>query len=175
MVFTTTVTDRERRTKRCPRCGEVRSFEAFGFSPHRRGGGIRSICRTCHNRLQRERYAAAGEEGRKLAREAHRKWVAKNRSRRREYERRRGWRRHFGLSIEQFEQLVRKQGGGCAICAGKPPSGSVLCVDHDHATGEIRGLLCGPCNIGLARFKDDPVLLKRAVSYLRRPRSVSPR
>jgi hypothetical protein len=61
------------------------------------------------------------------------------------------------------------QGGRCAIC-GKVPRSRRLAVDHDHKTGEVRGLLCASgdfgCNKGLGYFNDDPELLRRAYEYL---------
>ncbi len=57
------------------------------------------------------------------------------------------------------------QGGGCAIC-GKRPGKVSLHVDHDHETGEVRGLLCVGCNNALGQFRDDLELLARASDYL---------
>jgi hypothetical protein len=65
--------------------------------------------------------------------------------------------------------MFTAQNGCCAICethAGK--GGDKLCVDHDHATGQVRGLLCGRCNTGLGQFKDSVPNLTRAISYLKR-------
>lgn len=65
-----------------------------------------------------------------------------------------------GLTVEEARHF--RQGKVCAICGGVDR----LCVDHDHATGEIRGVLCLNCNNGLGRFKDDPELLRKAIRYL---------
>ena len=65
-----------------------------------------------------------------------------------------------------YEQILAEQSGVCAICA-KPPNGSRLCVDHNHETGQVRGLLCYQCNTGLGSFRDDKGLLKSALAYLR--------
>jgi hypothetical protein len=59
--------------------------------------------------------------------------------------------------------LTRWQQGCCAICQ---ESGRQLVVDHDHATGQVRALLCPACNHGLGRFRDDPARLQRAIAYL---------
>lgn len=59
--------------------------------------------------------------------------------------------------------MVADQDGKCAICNTVP---KVLCVDHDHATGEIRGLLCHRCNKGLGHFYDDLRMLETAIEYL---------
>ena len=71
--------------------------------------------------------------------------------------------RTFGLSPEDLASLIAAQGGTCAICDGPPQH-----IDHDHATGNVRGVLCGPCNMGLGQFADDPQRLIQAATYLRR-------
>lgn len=70
-----------------------------------------------------------------------------------------------GLPLGGYAQMMAAQGGVCAICH-EPPSLRPLCVDHDHATGRIRGLLCTPCNHGLGFFKDDIHRLAGAMKYL---------
>lgn len=72
------------------------------------------------------------------------------------------------MTLEQYEALLAVQGGRCAICGGVNPSGRRLSVDHAHATKQVRGLLCGLCNRGLGAFRDDPILLRKAIGYLRR-------
>lgn len=78
-------------------------------------------------------------------------------------------RRRHGSATEA-ELLTRAQSGRCAICR-KPASGrrveAVLHRDHDHATGAVRGMLCGRCNKGLGLFNDDASLLLSAIGYLR--------
>jgi hypothetical protein len=71
----------------------------------------------------------------------------------------------YNLSVEQYEGMLATQGGVCAIC-GRPPRRNRLAVDHCHATGRIRGLLCSPCNRFLGHLRDSPALLKRAAKYL---------
>jgi hypothetical protein len=66
---------------------------------------------------------------------------------------------------DEFDQMMINQEGKCYICKGD--NGSIaLCIDHDHLTGKVRGLLCNKCNRGLGLFSDDLVLLKRAMNYL---------
>lgn len=71
----------------------------------------------------------------------------------------------LGLTVEQVEKLRKEQNNKCAIC-GQQPSKKRLSVDHNHKTGEVRGLLCNNCNAGIGHFKDDPKLLKKAIKYL---------
>lgn len=71
--------------------------------------------------------------------------------------------RLYGLTPEDVERMKREQGGRCLICKGK----AKLHVDHDHDSGKVRGLLCGPCNRALGMFRDNPKVLRRAVRYLK--------
>lgn len=73
----------------------------------------------------------------------------------------------MGVSVEQIEIWLARQGGRCAICRGNN-GGRRLYVDHCHATGKGRGLLCSTCNTGLGLFKDDPLVLQAAIEYLAR-------
>jgi hypothetical protein len=69
----------------------------------------------------------------------------------------------YGIEPEQYDTMFEKQKGLCAICQ----KNKKLCVDHNHFTGEIRGLLCHDCNRGLGSFRDNIDFLKRALEYLR--------
>lgn len=70
------------------------------------------------------------------------------------------------LTEEEYQRVFEHQGGKCAICR-RPPVKYKLSVDHDHATGEVRGLVCRQCNKGLAYFRDDQQRLLRASEYIR--------
>jgi hypothetical protein len=77
--------------------------------------------------------------------------------------------RNYNLTQAQYEEMLKVQNGCCAICS--TPQSALPCalaVDHDHATGAIRGLLCGLCNQGLGLFRDRPDLLNAAIAYLKR-------
>ncbi len=76
----------------------------------------------------------------------------------------------YGMTEEQYAAMLDAQGGGCAICRTTEWNGRhpVPHVDHDHRTGEVRGILCHACNLGLGKFKDDPDLLRAAIAYLTR-------
>lgn len=77
--------------------------------------------------------------------------------------------RNYGLSKDDYYQMLDNQDGKCAICK-REDSGTVtseyLFVDHCHTTGKVRGLLCDKCNRGLGYFKDDIDIMKRAINYL---------
>jgi hypothetical protein len=65
-----------------------------------------------------------------------------------------------------YDVLVEAQDGRCLICGERPEIN--LSVDHDHHTGQVRGLICNPCNIAIAKAKDSPALLRAMADYLER-------
>ena len=79
--------------------------------------------------------------------------------------------KRYGITIEQYNEMLAEQNGCCAICE-KPEANEIggkttsLAVDHDHTTGKIRALLCSNCNRGLGLFNDDAALLAKAQSYV---------
>lgn len=75
------------------------------------------------------------------------------------------YQRHYGITVADYEQMRKQQGGRCAICL---TLGDKLHVDHCHKSTKVRGLLCGRCNKGLGLFKDEPERLQRAMHYLLR-------
>lgn len=76
--------------------------------------------------------------------------------------------RLYGITLAEYEALGRRQRWRCAICDRTAyPAGSRLVPDHNHDTGEVRGLLCGPCNSGLGLFGEKPDRLQAAAEYLR--------
>lgn len=82
---------------------------------------------------------------------------------------------NYGVTEIQYMQMLEEQGHACAICGSTEWLGAgrncgTPCVDHDHSTGVVRGLLCGHCNKGLGQFMDDPARLRAAAQYLERRR-----
>jgi len=76
----------------------------------------------------------------------------------------------YGMSLEEFTDLLAKQGGGCAICGATKGNkkSDRLFVDHDHKTGKVRGLLCSQCNCMLGYSRDKVSNLRRGIQYLER-------
>lgn len=73
----------------------------------------------------------------------------------------------FGLTVDEYNDLLSVQGGKCAICRTRTDRQKQhMAVDHCHQTGKIRGILCSSCNKGIGHFKDNPTLLNRAIVYL---------
>lgn len=120
------------------------------------------------NRRRRERYATDPEYREKV------KSQSRLRNQRNPRAKKNGrLKAEFGITIEQYNAMLERQGGVCAIC-GEPMKkigekgkrNHSMYVDHDHKTGKVRGLLCNQCNFGLGQFRDDPILLAKAIEYL---------
>jgi hypothetical protein len=124
--------------KRCPDCGETKPLEAFPRNKNTKDGR-HTYCKPCHNARGKETY----ERLYGGTRHYH-------------------LRRRYGIGAAEFDELVRQQGGVCAICGREDPEH----VDHDHATGDVRGILCFNCNGGLGQFHDSIEFLEAAAAYL---------
>jgi hypothetical protein len=166
--------------KRCRLCGDVQPLEEF----HRAAGmrdGHRNECKTCFRAIARKRYQADPQK----AKDAVRRWQEENpehlRAYRMEYrnrpERKRAmrdlyYRRTYGITADEADEILAAQNGRCAICCTPAPERlASMHLDHDHDTGAIRGFLCIDCNHGLGKLRDSPDLLLRALVYLRQQQS----
>ena len=107
------------------------------------------------------------EEQKKVRDIRFKKWKMDNKERKKQYDREYNLMKNFNLSIDEYNKILDGQNGCCAIC--KTPQSELtreLSVDHNHDTGEIRGLLCSNCNRGIGHLKDDITILQSAISYL---------
>jgi hypothetical protein len=75
-------------------------------------------------------------------------------------------RRRYGMNEEQFVAMMERQGNACAICRSKSWGSHGPCIDHDHGSGIVRGLLCDDCNVLLGRAKDSASILRASIHYL---------
>lgn len=134
-------------TRACARCGEHKSPSAF----HRQTGGrdgLHSQCRSCRKEYNRNHYSSHGRD--KHLRDT------------------------YGITAQQYAEMLAKQRGVCAICGGNETvAGRPLVVDHCHSSGAIRGLLCDPCNKSLGGFRDNTSVLASAILYLENARCAS--
>jgi Recombination endonuclease VII len=85
--------------------------------------------------------------------------------------------RAYGMTVVDFESLMDSQNQQCAICGHSDQSKPKMfpLIDHDHNTSMVRGILCNDCNLGLARFKDNSGLLRKAIEYLEKSRGAMDR
>lgn len=79
----------------------------------------------------------------------------------------------YGISLEQYDLILKQQDGKCAICLREERSKNkadgvvkALAIDHNHITGVVRGLLCSSCNRGISKLGENPMILRRAADYL---------
>ena len=161
-------------TLRCSGCKETKPRTAFNTRTDR-ARGYASQCKAC--KILR-RSAVAAEK----RRAGYRLWVAKNpdkaklatqrwRAKNKEYcreKRRSGTLARYGLTPAMYDALFAAQGNRCAICAADKSAGKGWSVDHNHATGKVRAILCSACNTGIGLLRDDPGLLETAATYLRK-------
>lgn len=142
--------------KVCPRCKITKPLDQFSSSGRPELGpvrNVRSYCKPCGIDVDREY--------RRRHPDRHRKYTL------------RGNLRKYGITPEQYSELLLTQGRRCAICGTEEPGNKKnsagetrFAVDHDHTTGKIRGLLCSRCNNGIGHFGDDVALMARAIAYL---------
>jgi hypothetical protein len=162
--------------KRCTVCGELKPLDEFYRAAGMRDGR-RSDCKDCNLAAKRARVALDPQANRDRVK----RWQLENRERyrakQREYVesgRKAAWdrksylRRKYGITLEQYDEMLAAQGGACAICKKPRPEERTLHVDHDHLTGEIRGLLCFRCNNALGDLDEEYELFVKAADYLDR-------
>jgi hypothetical protein len=77
--------------------------------------------------------------------------------------------KNYGITSDQYRDMMDRQAGGCAVCGSETSDiiGRRLHVDHCHETGRVRGLLCANCNLAIGKLQDSPDLFLRAAEYLR--------
>lgn len=127
----------------CRKCREVKPLSEFYWEADK--GRHRYRCKDCHLGQSRQRWRRTGGRNQRLA----------------------NLKSKFGLTEDQYAELLAAQGGGCAICGRTPEEmRKTLPVDHCHTNGHVRGILCSPCNTGIGMFKDDVDRLRAAIKYL---------
>jgi hypothetical protein len=137
--------------------------------------GHRNECKACNLQQKHDRYIENPEQ--EIARV--KAWQQANAERLNAYRRRRRklpevkqrerkshLKRKFGLTPEEYAARLAAQGGVCAICERQPSAGRQLDIDHDHRTGEVRGLVCNSCNQALGLLGEDTFRLMSAAAYL---------
>lgn len=129
--------------KRCTNCNVEKSTDEF-HKQASRSDGLRAVCKDCRKLTD-------------CTADNQRRWMLKY---------------TYGITVEEYEALLAAQDGKCAVegCTAIPEEQRYgwFVVDHDHATGTVRGLLCNLHNVGLGAFHDDPSSLRAAADYLER-------
>lgn len=137
-------------TKICSSCKEKKSLEAFHNRTNRSSGKY-SQCRECNQKRVNQ-------------------WRKQNRQQVSTLTRRSYLKKTYGITEEQYNELLQKQNECCAVCIRHASEfNKRLAIDHDHHTGLIRGLLCIDCNRHLIGRRRDPELFRSAALYLGGP------
>lgn len=153
-------TDDVARTKYCPQCDTVKSFDDFTKN-NSSYCKLSSSCRACmaaykirHREKNRERLLKKSNEHYYANRDEllEKRYFDK-----------------YGITTERRDKILAEQGGVCWICGEIPNTrwGKKLMTDHCHETGVVRGMLCHHCNIAIGSMRDRPELLERAALYLK--------
>jgi len=131
---------------KCSKCNLEKDLNQF----HKRSNrpcGVRSICKECYK--------------------VYPKILKQKENYMREYD----LRKAYNIGVKEYNEMLDAQQGECAICHRHHTTlngrKKFLCVDHNHDTKEIRGLLCDKCNRGIGLFNDNKYLLQRAINYLK--------
>jgi len=140
--------------KKCNKCGEIKNLSDFA-SDRSREDGKSYYCKTCDNKKVRNYYHRNKER------------IIRKRKENPDYERDKQYKSRYGITVIEYENILSCQNGVCAVC-GKPPDKRRLCIDHDHKTGAVRGLLCRECNTSLGNTNDDIGILQKLINYLER-------
>ena len=131
--------------KQCNICNETKPYSEF-VKRSNRSNGYQPYCKKCHNDKMRDIYCS---------------------DRMKDYD----LKRQYGIDLKEYERLFSLQNGKCAICEKhiseiNKKHKKHLCVDHNHQTGKVRGLVCDKCNRGLGLFCDSEIILHKAIKYL---------
>jgi hypothetical protein len=133
--------------KLCSMCKEVKPRIAFYYMSDRKSH-MSSRCKECQNKATNTWHSLHPEKTQRIVRRSKLKLT-------------------FDLTLEHFEDMLEAQCYCCAICGiDIDDSRQDFSVDHNHANGKVRGLLCGECNSGLGMFKDNQQSLQKAIDYL---------
>lgn len=144
--------------KTCSKCQLIKPENAF--SKAKKGvNGLRSRCKSCSNEDWKGYYQSNSKQHILRAKQ----WALANPDKRKKNRKHHNLKTTYGISLEEFNQLLASQSGKCAVCE------SLLIrphVDHCHYTKNIRGLLCPGCNVGIGHLKNDPEICRKAALYL---------
>lgn len=130
--------------RQCAECKQFLSVVDF-YKCTRRKDGLRGKCKTCWNAQSTDHYNVNKDDWRSTY-----------------------YKRKYNISLIDYEDMLVKQNGVCAVCGGVETNSRLnhFCVDHNHDTGEVRALLCSQCNLLLGKFENNLDLFDKFIEYL---------
>lgn len=125
--------------KKCSKCSEIKDLLSF-YKDKGFKDGRRSQCKTCDNK-------------RRIGNPSVKNYHLK---------------RDYGIDLTQYQTMKSEHNSCCAICGSSEIElGYSLCVDHNHTSNEVRGLLCKPCNLVVGNSRENESILLKAIEYLK--------
>lgn len=151
--------------RKCCDCGQIKPLNEFKID-RKMYLGRSGQCKECHNEKAKSYWKSERGKAAKRQfterRKAHWEQVSIA-------ERDKSLKRRFGIGLPEYNLLKTEQRELCAICE-QHAGIKTLHVDHDHISGQVRGLLCRNCNVAIGLFHEDVECLRRAIEYLEKPR-----
>jgi hypothetical protein len=144
--------------KWCPRCKTHKPIADFGKAASRYDG-MRPYCNPCMQETRAAQYQKHKDKRAAYGQAYYQLPETKARHLRMRLSR-------YGLTLEEYQLLLEKQEGRCAICRTDQFGRREICIDHCHETGRVRGLLCHRCNAAIGHFQERLDLVQAAVVYL---------
>lgn len=156
--------------KKCTKCDIEKSFDLFGKRASSKDG-YQSTCKTCESVQKKAYYQANKQHIQKSVKERYTEKREEVLAQKAHYYKATHRPRHlmnvYKLSEDDYNTILVKQNNSCAICGVSADSlNTSLCVDHNHQTNDVRGLLCRDCNVGIGLLQDRPSVIKNAYQYL---------
>lgn len=146
--------------KACNRCNEVKPLEAFAKAPSSIDG-LNTFCKQCVKNYWNKWYSNSTDDKRASNNLTNKDWVKTEKGQQSLFRKRL---KRYNLSESEFFSMVEACNGKCGICMDR----DFEAIDHDHETGQVRGLLCKQCNMALGGFRDSIESLEAAITYLKK-------
>jgi hypothetical protein len=141
--------------KYCPKCEKIKDLDEF--STMKKRSGIASHCRECNREMLKIYYST--DEGKKMGKERYIRDKIKLKDS--------VLKREFGISLDEYNVILKNQGSGCAICGRtKEKNGKMLAVDHDHETKKNRSILCASCNLVIGFIEKNNFDIEKIKEYI---------
>jgi len=160
-------------TRICTKCKQEKSIDVF-YKNASQGDGLHNECKICadtykkqHQKNNPTKYSEYSRKYRQNNLEKSKESQRKYRTKHAESMLNKSFKYRFNITLDDYNKMSEKQNGVCAICGEVNGKGRRLAVDHNHITGEIRGLLCMKCNVAVGKWGEDMQLFEKTLSYLK--------
>jgi hypothetical protein len=150
--------------KKCTKCGNTKPSSEFS-KKHSTKDGLQIQCKMCCASNYKNWLTKNPNQKQNITVRAKR-WNVENKQRRSIIVQKHGYKKRYGLTVEQKQAMIDGQDGKCAICESNLETTHNVCVDHCHTTNKVRGILCRKCNLGIGHLNDSIDILKSAQAYL---------